>query len=84
MMSPRVGKVIRNPMVKVAAVVEMVSEMITDNHNVKIVQDEEPGEEKPGEPERKRDPCVEVIVVPRRRIVGNNRRAFANVIVFNG
>ncbi len=51
-MSPRIGEVIRNPMVKVGAVMEMVPEMVSQNDDIKVIEDEEPGEEKSCVPTR--------------------------------
>ncbi len=50
---------------------------------VKIVQDEKTGKEKTGAPEWIGDPPVQIGIIPRRRIVSNDRRTFLAVIVFN-
>jgi hypothetical protein len=55
--------------------------MTNEDDPVEIVQDEEPGEEKPGAPEWIRNPGVKVIVIPWRRIICDNRRAFLIVII---
>jgi hypothetical protein len=71
-MSPGIEEVIGDPKMMV---------MKTSNENVKIVQDEESREEEPGTPERIRNPAIQVVIIPGRRIVGDNRRPFVIVIV---
>lgn len=66
----------------------MIEEVIADHaltmtnpdHPVEVVQGEEPGEEEAGIPEWIRNPCVKIIVIPRRWIVCDNRRTFLVVI----
>jgi hypothetical protein len=71
-MSPGIEEVIGDP--------EMMVMKASDD-NVKIVQDEESREEEPGTPERIRNPAIQVVIIPGRRIVGDNRRPFVIVIV---
>jgi hypothetical protein len=52
-----------------------------DDGSVKVVEDEESREEEPGAPEWRRNPGVQVIVIPWRRIVSNHRWAFFVVII---
>ena len=55
--------------------------MKAPDENVKIVQDEESREEEPGTPERIRNPVIQVVIIPGRSIVGDNRRPFVIVII---
>jgi hypothetical protein len=55
--------------------------MANDDGPVEVVQDEEPAEIEPGPPERIRDPGVQVIIIPRRGVIRDNRRAFLIIIV---
>ena len=55
--------------------------MTNDDNPVEVVQDEEAGEEESRMPERIRNPCVKVIIIPWRRIVCDNRRTFIIVII---
>jgi hypothetical protein len=84
-MGPRVHPVIGDDVMVIMAMIEVVivMEMMTDNDNIKIVQDEEAGQEATGPPEGIRDPSVQVVIIPRRRIVGDHRRPFVIVIVVN-
>lgn len=56
---------------------------VSVNGPVEIVEDEESGEPETGPPERVRDPRVQVIVIPGRRVVSDNGRPFTVVIVVN-
>jgi hypothetical protein len=55
--------------------------MTNPDHPVEVVQGEEPGEEEAGIPEWIRNPGVQIIIIPWRRIVCDNRWAFLIVIV---
>jgi hypothetical protein len=55
--------------------------MTNDDDPVEVVQDEEPRKEEPRVPERIRNPCVKVIVIPWRRIVCDDRWTFLIVII---
>ena len=87
-MGLRVHEMVGNPVVEVMAVMIEVMVMVTvmvkvTDNDVKVVQDVEPGKVEPGAPERVGDPCVEVPVVPRRRIIGYDRWALLGVVVVN-
>ena len=73
-MSPGIEEVIGDPKMMV---------MKAPDDNVKIVQDEESRKEEPGTPERIRNPVIQVVIVPGRSIVGDNRRPFVIVIVID-
>jgi hypothetical protein len=55
--------------------------MTNDDGLVEVVQNEEPMEVEPEPPEWIGDPGVQVIIIPRRRVVGDNRRTFLIIIV---
>jgi hypothetical protein len=55
--------------------------MTNDDSPVKIMQDEEPVKMEPIPPEWIGDPGVQVVIIPRRRVVGNNRGTFFVIIV---
>jgi hypothetical protein len=55
--------------------------MANEDDSVKIMQTEEAREEKSTRPERIRNPGIQVVIVPRRRIVCDNRGAFLIVVV---
>lgn len=59
-MGPGIEEVIGDPVVMV---------MMAHKDKVEIGQDEESWEEEPGGPERIRHPIIQVVIVPRRRIV---------------
>jgi hypothetical protein len=71
-MSPGIEEMIGDPKMMV---------VMAHNDNVKVVQDEESREEEPCTPERIRNPAIQVVIIPGRRIVGDNRRPFVIVIV---
>jgi hypothetical protein len=50
---------------------------------VKVMEDEEPRKEEAVEEEWRRDPGVQVTVIPWRRIIRNHRGTFAIVVVVN-
>ncbi len=58
-------------------------EMMIMMEMMKIVQDVKAREEETRTPEWIRHPAIQVVVIPRRRIVSDNRRAFLIVIVVN-
>jgi hypothetical protein len=60
---------------------EVIGDEMMTTMDVKIGQDEKTREPEPGIPEWVRDPCVQVVVIPRRGIVSHNRRTFIVVIV---
>ena len=51
--------------------------------SVKIVEAEEPGEPEPTAPEWIGNPGIEVIIIPGRWIVSNNRRTLIVVIIID-
>jgi hypothetical protein len=51
------------------------------DHPVEVMKNEEPREEEPRAPERRRNPRIEIIVIPRRRIVSHHRWALFVVII---
>ena len=60
-----IAEVIGDPVIKIVSVMieivimmEMMTEMIPHNNNVKVVQDEKAREEEPRAPEWIRNPCV--------------------------
>ena len=57
--------------------------VVEDDEAAEIVKDKISWEEKSAAPERIRHPGVQVIIIPRRRIIGHNRRTFAVIIVIN-
>ena len=60
----------------------MVMVMMADNRDeAEIVQDEESGEVEPGAPEWIGYPVVQIIIIPRRWIVRNDRWTFIVVII---
>ena len=48
---------------------------------MEVVQTEEAGEEKSPPPEWERNPSIEVIIVPGRRVIGDYRRTFIIIVV---
>ena len=50
---------------------------------VKIRQHEKARKPEPGIPEWVRDPCIKVVIIPRRGIVGHDRRTLGVVIVID-
>jgi len=56
---------------------------VSVNGPVKVVENEESREPETGAPEGIRDPCVHVIVIPGRRVVGDHGRPFIVVVVVN-
>ena len=55
--------------------------MTNEDDPVEVVENEEPGEEETGAPERIRHPGVQVVIVPRRRVVSDYRRALIVVVI---
>jgi hypothetical protein len=53
------------------------------NMSMKIMENKEPREIKPGVPEWAGDPGVQVIIIPGRGIIGDDRRALGVVIVID-
>jgi hypothetical protein len=51
--------------------------------DMKIVQDEKTREEETRTPEWIRNPSIQVVVIPRRRIISNHWRAFIVVVLVN-
>jgi hypothetical protein len=51
--------------------------------NMKIVQDEKAREEETRTPEWVRNPSVQIVVIPGRWIVSDNRWTFSIVVAFN-
>lgn len=70
-MRPWVDEMIRDQMVM----------MTYEYDSMKITQAEEAREEESAPPERIRDPVIQVVIVPWRRVVGDYRRAFVIVII---
>jgi len=56
---------------------------ITMDSSMEIMENKEPREIKPGVPEWARDPRVQVIIIPGRGIIGDDRRAFGIVIIID-
>jgi hypothetical protein len=56
---------------------------VSVNGSVEIVENEESGKPETGAPEWVRDPCVHVIVIPGRRIIGDDGRPLIGVVVAN-
>jgi hypothetical protein len=54
-----------------------------EDHSMKIMENIEPREVEPGVPEWAGDPGIQVIVIPGRGIIGDNRRAFSIVIIID-
>lgn len=52
-----------------------------EDSSVEIMQTEKAREEKTTPPERERNPGIHIIVIPRRWVVSNDRRAFVVIIV---
>jgi hypothetical protein len=50
---------------------------------VEVIQTEEAREVKPAPPERVWNPCVKVIIIPRRWVVGYDWRTFFIIIIVN-
>ena len=72
-MSPVIEEVVSDPKAMM---------MVTNkNKRIKIVQDKKSWEEEPGAPERIRNPVIQIIIVPWRRIIGYNRGSFFVVII---
>jgi hypothetical protein len=57
--------------------------LIYNNNLVKVMEDIEPRKKETGAPERAWDPGIHVIVIPGRRIVGDDWRTLVVVIVIN-
>jgi hypothetical protein len=53
------------------------------NRSMEIMENKEPREIKPGTPEWAGDPCIHVIIIPWRGIIGDNRRALGIVIIID-
>jgi hypothetical protein len=53
------------------------------NRSMEIMENKEPREIKPGVPEGAGDPGVQVIIIPGRGIIGDDRRAFGIVIMID-
>ena len=56
---------------------------VSVNGPVEVVENEESGKPETGPPEWIRDPRVHVIVIPGRRVVGDDGRPFIVVVVAN-
>jgi hypothetical protein len=57
--------------------------MMTVMEMMKIVQDEKAREEETRTPEWIRHPCVQLVIIPRRRIVGDYRGTFLVIVIVN-
>jgi hypothetical protein len=57
--------------------------LIYDNNLVKVMEDIEPRKKETGAPERAWNPGIHVIVIPGRRIVGDDWRALIIIIIIN-
>jgi hypothetical protein len=53
------------------------------NMSMEIMENKEPREIKPGVPERAGDPGIQVIIIPGRGVIGDDRRAFGIVIIID-
>ena len=58
-------------------------EMMIMMKMMKIVQDEKAREEETRTPEWIRHPSIQVVIIPRRRIVSDYRRTLLVIIIFN-
>jgi hypothetical protein len=56
---------------------------ISMNTSMEIMENKVPREIKPGVPEWARDPGVQVMIIPGRRIIGDDGRAFGIVIIID-
>jgi len=63
--------------------VMVMKTVVTFNNNIKIMEDEKSREVKPGVPEWVGHPGIEIIVIPRRRIVSDYRRTFFIVVIIH-
>jgi hypothetical protein len=50
---------------------------------MEVMEDIEPREIEPGVPERVGDPSIHVRIIPGRRIVGHDGRAFGGIIIID-
>jgi hypothetical protein len=71
-----VNKVVGNQMMTVVEMMIMMKMM-------KIVQDEKAWKKETRTPEWIRHPSIQVVIIPRRRIVGDYRRTLLVIIIFN-
>jgi len=55
--------------------------MAHDDESVKITQTEEPREEKSTVPEGIREPVIQIVIIPRRGVISDYRRAFLIVVI---
>jgi hypothetical protein len=62
---------------------EVIANQMMTMMDMKIVQDEKAREEETRTPEWVRNPSVQVVVVPGRGIVSDNRRTFSIVVLVN-
>ena len=81
-----VDKVIRNPVMAIMTIMTVITVMtmmtvMMPDIDIEIVQDEEPREEESRAPEWIRDPGVEVVVIPGRWVISDDRRTFLIVVV---
>jgi hypothetical protein len=53
------------------------------NVSMEIMENKVPREIEPGVPEWAGDPGVQVIIIPGRRVIGDDRRAFGIVIIID-
>jgi hypothetical protein len=57
--------------------------LMEEHMTMKIMEDEEPGKEKPGTPEAIRNPDIKVTIRRGRGVVGNHRRAIIIIIIID-
>ena len=62
---------------------EVIADQMMMVMDVKIVQDEKAREEETSAEEWVRNPSVQVVIIPRWRIVGDHRRTFLVIVIFN-
>ena len=55
--------------------------MMAMNDNTKVSEDEESREKESAVPERIGGPVIQVVIIPRRGVIGDYRRAFFIVII---
>ena len=51
--------------------------------SMEVIEDKVSREVEPGVPEWARDPAIHVIIVPWRRIIGDNRRSFGIIVIID-
>jgi len=57
--------------------------VMAESNSMKVMQDEEPREEEPGAPEWGRDPCIEVVIIPWRRIISHHGWPLVVIVILD-